>query len=65
MQVCDKVWKVMRVCVGGKKARREGVRRGKKAAIYEIFYVFLPRDIYVVDSLGISYDVENVTIHEL
>lgn len=57
-RLCGYVW-------GAKKARREGVRREKNAAIYEIFYVFLPRDIYVVDSLGISYDVENVTIHKL
>lgn len=64
MQVCDKVWKVMRVC-GGKKARREGAR-GKKAAIYgEFFLCFSPRDIYVVGFLGISYSVENLTIHEL
>lgn len=50
---------------GGKKSTKGGCQEGKNAAIYEIFYVFLPRDIYVVDSLGISYDVENVTIHEL
>lgn len=51
--------------VWGKKTRREGARN-KKTAIYGefFFYVFPPRDIYVVGFLGISYGVENVTIHE-
>lgn len=53
------------MCGGQKKHEGRVSGGGKNAAIYEIFYVFLPRDIYVVDSLGISYDVENVTIHEL
>lgn len=43
---------------GRKKTTEGGWEEGKNVAIYDFFFFFLPRDIYVVGSLSISYELK-------